>query len=244
MAFMSLFRRRRSNQAPPDHLAEILRLPLILGLPPSAMVEIIHEMICRLDASGGVMTLVAYKNQREINLPVAKRLYIGQVARGTTNDLVPNSVDSYIEFTVKSYVNAPNEPSRRRVLWFITGLLLMKVEEISEIERSYEDLLADMWIHLIECSRGFKAALEHNILWTDEEKSVCVGYPDIPSTEREGMLRCVNSMMPRRLCSNEKIINFLKPLDIRAFSNYSGFSDWQEIGKTKPPHGWGQPSTE
>ena len=107
------------------------------------MVEIIHEMICRLDASGGVMTLVAYKNQREINLPVAKRIYIDQVAEGTTNDFVPNSVDSYIEFTVKSYVNAPNEPSRWRILWFINGLLLMKVEEISEIERSCEDLLAD-----------------------------------------------------------------------------------------------------
>ena len=76
MAFMSLFRRRRSNQEPTDHLAEILRLPLILGLPPSATVEIIHEMICRLDANGGVITLVAYMNQREMNLPVAKRIYI------------------------------------------------------------------------------------------------------------------------------------------------------------------------
>jgi hypothetical protein len=238
MAFMSLFRRRRSNQTPTGHFADILRLP------PSAMVEIIHDMICHLDRNGGVMTLVAYKNQREINLPVTKRIHTRQVSLGIIKDLVPNSLESYIEFTVNSYVNAPDEPSRWRILWLINGLLLMKADEACNNEPIHEDLLADMWIHLIQCSRIFKAALEHNILWTDEEKSVCLGVHGIPSTERKGMLHCVNSMMPRRLYSNEKMINFLKPLDIRAFFDYSGFSDWQEMGKTKPPKGWGRPSTE
>jgi hypothetical protein len=139
-----------------------------------------------------------------------------QIESGAVKELIPNPVDSFIEFLWKDYLQLDNtsktEIPRRRILWFLHGLYLMKVNEIAEHERSYESQLAAIWVHLIECSRVFKNALEHNVIWSDEEKewfgvtgkSLC-----FVSTETDAMKFCKNMIVPHWFRKNDKLMHGL-----------------------------------
>jgi hypothetical protein len=206
------------------------------------IVETARQLICDLDPNGCVQTLVGYNNMKHIYLPVSRALRERQVNAGVKNDdPCPDTIESYAKFIASSPI--PNEPSRWRSYWFLYGLFLMKAEDIAKRETAYRDIFADIWIRLIESSRLTKTVLEHNVLWRNDEKHWWFdknGNARI-STARESIVYCANHVMPKWLCAHNRIIEFLKPMNICAFYDKSGFIDWEEPVTTRPPPGWGEP---
>jgi hypothetical protein len=135
-AFGSALFRRRSSPAPiTAKFAEIVQ-----HLPPDAFLEMARELICGLEPNGGVMTLVAYKNVNPIvgaiRHPRLKEIRCQQVDTGITTDLMPNSIDDLIVLvcasTDKLGNSAKYEISRRRRLWFLHALIVMKANEVAQ----------------------------------------------------------------------------------------------------------------
>jgi hypothetical protein len=191
------------------------RFAKIVHLPPDATVEIARELICNLDPNGGAMTLVAYKNLNP-TLGAMKEIHRRQVDAGMTTSLVPSSVDDFIVFLCagndKLGNSAKYEIPRRRGLWFLHGLTVMKANEVAQRSPERVRSVVDIWVHLIACSRVLRNALEHNVLWSDEEKS-WFGDQDRPfsrvPTERKAMEWCINLAMPRWLRDNGDLMQGL-----------------------------------
>jgi hypothetical protein len=210
---------------------------------PDMIVETARQLICNLDPNGCVQTLVGYNNMKHINLPVFQRLRAEQVKAGTNDHLCPDTIESCARFIVSGPI--PDEPSRWRLYWFLYGLFLMKAENIAEHDAAYRDTLADIWMRLIDSSKFMKTVLEHNVLWRNDEKDWWFeknGNPcDQISTERASIVYCAGQTMPKWLRANNRVIQFLKPINIHPFFDKSGFSDWDKPVTTKPPPGWGEP---
>jgi hypothetical protein len=47
----------------------------------------------------------------------------------------------------------------------------MKAGEVAERSPERVRSVVDIWVHLIACSRVLRNALEHNVLWSNEENS-------------------------------------------------------------------------
>jgi hypothetical protein len=139
-----------------------------------------------------------------------------QVDAGITTGLVPNSIDDFIVFLCaendKLGNSAKYEIPRRRGLWFIHGLTVMKANEAAERSPERVRSVVDIWVHLIACSRVSRNALEHNVLWSDEEKSWFGGqgkpFSWVP-TERKAMEWCINLAMPHWLRDNGDLMQGL-----------------------------------
>jgi hypothetical protein len=139
--------------------------------------------------------------------------------------LVPHSIDDFIVFLCaendKLRNSAKYEIPRRRGLWFIHGLTVMKANEVAERTPERVRSVVDIWVHLITCSRVLRTALEHNVLWSDDEKS-WVGDPKswfsdprkpfswvgVP-TERKAMEWCMDLAMPHWLRDNGDLMQGL-----------------------------------
>lgn len=81
----------------------------------------------------------------------------------------------------------------------------MKAGEVAERSPERIRSVVDIWVHLIACSRVLRNALEHNVLWSNEEKS-WFGGQDSPfswvPTEKKATEWCMNLAMPRWLRNN------------------------------------------
>jgi hypothetical protein len=143
-----------------------------------------------------------------------------------------DTIERFMEWLYKDYhslaASSQDEIPRRRTLWFIHALLVMRANQIAERERAYEDAVAEIWIHLIACSRVFGDALEHNVMWSIEEKE-WFGTARSPLCfvleERPAMLFCANHIMPKWLRENAKLTERLRMLEIeKIFGGDSMFS--------------------
>jgi hypothetical protein len=129
---------------------------------------------------------------------------------------MPNSIDDLIVFVCAEYDklgnSAKDEIPRRRSLWFLHALIVMKANEVAQRSPELVRSVVDIWVHLIACSRVLKNALEHNVLWSDEEK-LWFGGQDTPfslvATERKAMKWCMNIATPRWLRDNGDLIQGL-----------------------------------
>jgi hypothetical protein len=84
--------------------------------------------------------------------------------------LVPNTIEQFAKFISNSPI--PNEETRRRFVWFMYGLFLMKAEELAERDVSHEQSVQDIWNYLRQYRGVINNVLKENILWTDDEKDV------------------------------------------------------------------------
>ena len=161
-AFGSALFRRRSSPSP-----IMARFAEIVHLPPDALVEMARDLIWNLNPNGGVMTLMAYMNVNPI-LGAMKDSRRQQVDAGITTDLIPNSIDDLIVFVCaeddKLGNSAQYEIPRRRGLWFLHALIVMKANEVAQRSPERVRSVVDIWVHLIACSRVLRKALEHNVL--------------------------------------------------------------------------------
>jgi hypothetical protein len=178
----------------------------ILCLPTNAQVELMRRVICNLDPNGGVMTLVAYKNIRPIL----------ETMREVADRSVPKSLNEFILFLCRDIDSLPasaqNEIPRRRMLWFLHGLMVIKADEIAQSSPEVLKHVVEIWVHLIACSRVLRTALVNNALWSDEEK-LWFGTQKKPfcfvPTEAKAMEWCTNQAMPRWLRDNELLVERL-----------------------------------
>lgn len=216
--------KRRPNRNAAD---PILR---VLDLKEEAFVDYMRARICDLNPSGGIMTLVAYMNVDPL-LGAMKDIYKNNTKALPIERL--DTIEGFIEWLYNDYhslaASSQNEIPRRRTLWFIHALLVMRANQIAERARAYEDAVAEIWIHLIACSRGFGDALQHNVMWSIEEKK-WFGTASSPLCfvleERPAMLFCANHIMPKWLRENGKLTEHLRVLEIeRIFESDSIFYD-------------------
>jgi hypothetical protein len=68
-----------------------------------------------------------------------------------------------------------------------------------------------MWISLADGGQSLKASLEHNIIWSDQEKE---WFSHIKS-EEEGVKYVLNYVLPSQLKPNADLISFAATIDIR-----------------------------
>ena len=134
------------------------------------IVETACQLICNLDPNGCVHTLVGYNNVKYISLLVSRSLRQKQVEEGITDNLCPDTMESYARFVADTPI--PNEPTRRRLYWFLYGLILMKTEELAEHDSAHQPSMVAIWTHLNECRDIIDNVLRANVLWTDDEKDV------------------------------------------------------------------------
>jgi len=203
------FERRRIRSAADPILG-------VLYLKEESFISYTRDRIYDLNPNGGLMTLVAYKNVGPL-LGAMKDLY-----KTTTKPLPTECSDTiagFIEWLYNDYISltpsSQNEIPRRRTLWFIHALLVMRADQIADRERAYGDVVAEIWMHLIECSRVFGGALEHNVVWSTEEKE-WFGTARSPLCfvlkERPAMVFCANHIMPEWIRTNGKLIEYLRLL--------------------------------
>jgi len=110
-----------------------------------------------------------------------------------------------------------NEATKRRLLWFLYAAFLMRAEKIVQTTEQDRDKIADAWIHIIQNATFFRTVLEHNILWSDEEKVwfELGGDPfGMVPDEKKSREFCARTM-PRWLTKNAKMRDYLNGSDMK-----------------------------
>jgi hypothetical protein len=194
-----IFKKKPRNRL--SALADVL-----LAMRDVGFIETTSQMITDSDPSGCVMIITAMSNLDPI-LGASKNL----AKRIPTNNGLPKNIDEMIKMISNVDLSDDDEIKSHRINWFFIASLLSRATQIAEQKQICEDEVAVMWLHLAEGCRYAETTLEHNVLWSDEEK-MCfsfwrgaeVSYP-------------LKILMPKYLRKNSKIKEFAKNENIFLF---------------------------
>jgi len=217
----SIFGRK---EAPKNELAMLVEL---FRFDDLQFLQTVNSMVCSLDPNGVSMLIVAYKNVFPM-LGVFKKLFseakAEEVAKqkhnlGTIEGFFASLCESYGEMTSEYISKTFNmgiseatervEPSRRRIAWTAQGVLLLHADNIATNNTRLQDIHAQTWVYIARNITSFRAALEHNILWSDEEMEWFGTKTDkfaYMRDEKSASDHCVEVITPRYLRSQVKRI--------------------------------------
>ena len=86
-----------------------------------------------------------------------------------------------------------DEINRRRHEWFLRSLLLYRLMQKASTNPSINGTVVEIWATLASSGQYLKALLEHNIIWSEEEKDWFADLKD----ENDGVRYVVNLMVPK-----------------------------------------------
>ena len=218
----------------------------LISADDGAFVDSVRSLIGNLDPNGVIQVMVAYKNLTPI-LRACKHSFI----KATPEEIAGmkyrlDTIEGFIEFTCDDYeshsgpfgvfkglkrwglanLNTGLDATKRRDLWFAHAAFLMRANSIAENREQYQDATADIWIHIIENGTVFKGALQHNILWSDDETD-WFRTKDIWLDDKGGREFCARTT-PRYLLKNAKMRNYLNSIGMGdAVGDWLWFQDRQ-----------------
>jgi hypothetical protein len=82
---------------------------------------------------------------------------------------------------------------RARHEWFLRSLLLYRLMQKASTNPSINGTVVEIWATLASSGQYLKALLEHNIIWSEEEKDWFADLKD----ENDGVRYVVNLMVPK-----------------------------------------------
>ncbi|MBI5205414.1 MAG: hypothetical protein HZA11_10905 [Nitrospirae bacterium] len=172
-----------------------------LKLSDSTFIKTMQQWITTQEPAACAMCIVAYENQRSI-LQVS--IYLAHTDK---NSDAPKNLQEYLYIlanTLKEQHILNNEIGSRRLGWFFQAGLVLRATEIAEQNNIFVDDVVDIWIALIRGSAFLKRLLEHNVIWSRDEK---VWFDNL-TDQLSGMRYTFNLIMPKWLHSHPKISQF------------------------------------
>lgn len=171
-------------------------LPSILKLSDNDFVQAAVDGIKAGDPASGAMIAVAYMNLIPI-IAVSKR-----IAEEKNDPTLPTDTDGFIKMLAEK--QHEDEIGQRRTSWFFLAAVLMRATTLANKNKELENRVAEIWIHVAEGCRFLKNSLEHNVIWSANEKQ----WFNMLKDENDGIKYCVNHVMPKQLRANPAIKEF------------------------------------
>lgn len=174
----------------------------ILKLKDATFIKALQYMITTQEPAACAMCIVAYENQGpQLNAS----FYLAHTDK--TSD-APKNLEEYlykvIIYALKKKEYQYNEIAQRRLMWFYQAGLIRRATEMAEQNNIFVDDVADIWLALTRGSAFLKRLLEHNVIWSREEK---MWFDDLTG-QLSGMRYTFNHIMPKWLHSHPKIRQF------------------------------------
>ena len=138
---------------------------------------------------------------------------------GTIEGFFASLCDSYGEITSEYISKTFNmgiseatervKSTRRRIAWTAQAVLLLRADKIAMNSTGLHEIHARTWVYISRNITSFRGALEHNILWSDEEMQWFGTKTDkfaYMRDEKSASDHCVEVITPRYLRSQVKRI--------------------------------------
>lgn len=162
-------------------------LVLILDLDDAAFVKAIHSVTESGRPNAWAMCVVAY----ETLLPIMEISF--EFARSIGDKTAPADLDGYIRLLAERLEENKDEVKRRRIGWLFQAALILRATRKAETNSVLLPEVAAIWIALVRGGSVLHAAIKHNVLWSDLEKSFFSHIND----EKSGMDYVLNLLAPK-----------------------------------------------
>lgn len=179
-------------------------LPAILALEDAAFIECITRMIQTGEPAAAAMCIVAHENLR----PMLSATF--NIAKENPEKGLPATLLEFLYFLSATIETQRDEIGRRRLFWFLQAGLVELATGKALKQREFTDNLANLWIKLIAGSAHLKALLQHNVIWSEEEK---IWFSNI-TDEHSGMMYTLNHIMPKFLQDHPSVEEFCNRHDV------------------------------
>ncbi len=164
-----------------------------LSLPDDEFVDAVQEILSKNVPATHAMYVVAYQNQNPA-LTVWKN-----------DKSLPNSTTcGFIKMLAKQLEIQTDEIVSRRLSWFFGAALIKEATERALGKPNLEDAVAEIWLYLIRGSAHIKHLLEHNIVWSEDEKA----WFALIRNESDAMRHTISYVLPKDLRQHPKIKQF------------------------------------
>jgi hypothetical protein len=155
------FRRKREATVPAQGQSDVERL---LSLPAEDLIQAYSETIKVMDSASKAMLILAY--------PTAQVLMDVMVDQGVKKRGagLPTTYQDAVRFAFSAARDSETETGSRRAMWLALAAMLVHVSR-QHPERHLNEIVASIWMSLFESKEALKSAVEHNILFDDQEKA-------------------------------------------------------------------------
>jgi len=149
------------------------------------------------------MCVVAYENLQ----PIETGFFMASKLDGGD----ATSYDDFLKFLTSIIERGRlDELHKRRIMYFINAGLIKRAGFKAYNNPELHDDVAIIWTMLIRGSAHLRALLEHNVIWSEEEKEFFTGIKN----DYSGMRHAINIVMPKWLQDNIIIKNFRDEYDL------------------------------
>ena len=167
-----------------------------LSLPDDEFVVAVQEILSESVPATHAMYVVAYQNQA-LMMPALERLPMEDPSQ-------PWNTCEAIKLIAKLRETHTDEIVSRRLSWFFGALLVKEATERALGKPDIEDTAAEIWLYLIRGSAHIKHLLEHNIVWSEDEKE----WFSLIQNESDAMRHTISYVLPKGLRQHPKIKQF------------------------------------
>lgn len=127
---------------------------------------VIWDVIDDFDEGSGCQLLMAYSTLRTWDIAV----YVEAEHSGDEK-----SVEDIIASALFRAKQEEDEVTTTRCTWILLALMLRTLGQRADLAADASEFLAASWIKISEASVKMKHVICENVLWSDEEKSYCLG---------------------------------------------------------------------
>lgn len=177
-------------------------LAIILDMDDAGFVQTTLDSVKAGEPASGAMIAVAHVNLRPIMGAFAN------YAEKNNDPSLPRDVDGFIRMLADTHYD--DEVNIRRTSWFFLAALIMRATALANKNREFENQAAEMWLCVADGCRFLKNNLQHNIIWSADEKI----WFDTLKDEKDGVSYCLNHVMPKWLRENPAVVDYADKQDI------------------------------
>lgn len=180
-----------------------------LSLPDDEFVVAVQEILSESVPATHAMYVVAYQNM----IP-----FFGALTMASEKDpSIPSSTSEYIKSLGRKRETHTDEIVSRKISWFFGAALVKEATERALGKPNLEDVAAEIWLCLIRGSAHIKHLLEHNIVWSEDQKK----WFSLIQNESDAMRHTISYVLPKGLRQHPKIKQFEQDHDWISFGNSS-----------------------
>ncbi len=149
------------------------------------------NLVENYDPNGRIQLLVALKNLSLIN-----RVY-SEYMREKKGKLV--TVKNLVEHIEDTLAEKNGELADRRLHWFCQSALILECAVNQEACDAYYEVVLKVWIYFLESHYCMQNVLQHNVIWSDDEKT---WFKQIGDNDQSLML--IASRAPDNIASDKR----------------------------------------
>jgi hypothetical protein len=167
-----------------------------LSWPDDEFVVAVQKILSENVPASHAMYVVAYQNQAPM-MTAIERLPMEDPSR-------PWNTCEAIKIIAKLRETHTDEIVSRRLSWFFGAFLVKEATERALGKPDLEDTAAEIWLYLIRGSAHIKQLLEHNVVWSEDEKE----WFSLIQNESDAMRHTISYVLPKSLRQHPKIKQF------------------------------------